>query len=119
MKKKKKMKTYNKEILRHDKNSKEEMYICSLCRLEGDMSIDYEEQQNVKKEHLKLKSHTDNFKEKIKIKINKSIEDKCVDIIFDFNKLVSNHIYSDLYFKDTIIEKIKENLKKIYHIKNT
>ena len=47
-----KMKTYNKEILRHDKNSKEEMYICSLCRLEGDMSLDYEEQQNVKKNIL-------------------------------------------------------------------
>ena len=47
-----KMKTYNKEILRHDKNSKEEMYICSLCRLEGDMSLDYEEQKNVKKNIL-------------------------------------------------------------------
>ena len=38
------MKTYNKEILRHDKNSKEEMYICSLYRLKGDMSLNYEEQ---------------------------------------------------------------------------
>ena len=47
-----KMKTYNKEILSYDKNSKEEMYICSLCRLEGDMPLDYEEQQNVKKEHF-------------------------------------------------------------------
>ena len=66
-----------------------------------------------KKEHFKLKSHIDNFKEKIKIEINKLIEDKFVDIIFDFNKLVNNHIYSDLHFKDMIIEKIKENKKNI------
>ena len=45
--------------------------------------------------------------------MNKSIEDKFVDIIFDFNKLVNNHIYSDLHFKDIIIEKIKENQKNI------
>ena len=92
------------------------MYICSLCRLEGDMSLDYEEQQNVKKGHFELKSHIDNFKEKEKIKINKSIEDKFFDIIFDFNKLVNNHIYSDLHFKDIIIEKIKENQKKTKNI---
>ena len=107
------MKTYNKEILRHDKNSKEEMYICSLCRLEGDMSLDFEEQQNVKKEHFQLKSHIENFKEKIKIKINKSIEDKFVDIILDFNKLANNHIYSDLHFKDIKIQKFKKDQKKI------
>ena len=46
------MKTCNKEILRLDKNSKEEMYICSLCRLERDISLDYEEQQNVKRNIL-------------------------------------------------------------------
>ena len=104
------MKNYNKKILRHDKNSKEEMCICSLCRLEEDMSLDHGEQQNVKR-HFKLKSHIDNFKEKIKIKMNKSIEDKFVDIIFNFNKLMNNHIYSDLHFKDIIIEKIEENQK--------
>ena len=50
------------------------------------------------KGHFKLKSHIDNFNEKIKIKINKSIEDKFVDIIFGFNELNNNHIYSDLHF---------------------
>ena len=64
------------------------------------------------KGHFKLKSHIDDFNEKIKIKINKSIEDKFVDIIFDFNKLKNNHIYSDLHFKEIIKEKIKENQKK-------
>ena len=43
------MKTYNKEVLRHDKKLKEEMYVCSLCNLDGDMSLDNEDQQNVKK----------------------------------------------------------------------
>ena len=46
---------------------------------------------------------------KIKIRINKSIEDKFFDIIFDFNKLKNNHIYSDLHFEKIIKEKIKEN----------
>ena len=64
------MKTYNKEVLRHNKNKGEELHICSLYSLYGDMSLDDEEQQNVKKGHFKLKSHIDNFKEKIKIKIN-------------------------------------------------
>ena len=91
-----KMKTYNKEISRYDKNSKEEMYICSLCRLHGDMSLDDEEQQNVKKGHFKLNSHIDNFSEKIKI--NKSIEDKFIDkfklsLKFLFEQLQYHYIY--------------------------
>ena len=106
------MKTYNKEILRHNRNPKEPVYICSLCNLEGDLSLQPEEQYNVMKGHFKLKSHIDNFNEKIRIKINKSIEDKFVDIIFDFNKLNNNHLYSDLHFKEIIKEKIKENQKK-------
>ena len=64
------------------------------------------------KGHFKLKSHIDNVNEKIKIKINRYIEDKFVDIIFDFIKLKNNHIYSDLHFKEIIKEKIKENQKK-------
>ena len=95
------------------------MYICSLCKLNKDMTLAYEEQQNVKKGHFKLKLHINNFNEKIKIKINKSIEDKFVDIIFDFNKLVNNHIYSHLHFKDIIIEKIKENQKENKNYKYT
>ena len=102
------IKTYNKEILRHNKNSKEERYICSLCELEADLSLDDEEQYNVNKSHFELKSHMDKFNEKIKIK---SIEDKFVDIIFDFKKLKNNHIYSDLHIKEIIKEKIKENQK--------
>ena len=106
------MKTYNKEILRHNRNPKEAVYICSLCNLENDLSLRSEEYYNVMKGHFKLKSHIDNFNEKIKIKINKSIEDKFVDIIFDFKKLNNYHIYSDLHFKEIIKEKIKENQKK-------
>ena len=52
----------------------------------------------------------------MKIKINKSIEDKFVDIIFDFNKLKSNHIYSDLYFKEIMKEKLKKIKRKIENI---
>ena len=113
------MKTYNKEVLRHDKELKEEMYICSLCNLDGDMSLDKEEQQNVKKGHFKLKLHIDNFNEKIKIRINKSIEDKFANIIFGFNKWKNNHIYSDFHYKDIIIEKIKENQKENKNYKYT
>ena len=92
------------------------MYICSLCRLHGDMSLDDVEQQDAKKGHFELNSHIDNFNEKIKIKINKSIEDKFVDIIFDFNKLVNNHIHSDLHFKEIIREKLKKIKRKIKNI---
>ena len=106
------MKTYNKEILRHNRNPKEPVYIQSLFKLEKDLSLQPEEHYNVMKGHFKSKSHLDNFNEKIKIKINKSIEDKFVDIIFDFNKLNNNHIYCDLHFKEIIKEKIKENQKK-------
>ena len=58
------MKTYNKEILRHDKNSKDEIYICSLCELDTDLSLNEEDQYNIKKDHFKSKSHIDIFNEK-------------------------------------------------------
>ena len=110
------MKTYNKEILRHNRNPKEPEYICSLCRFETDLSLDSEEQNIVMKGHFKLESHINNFNEKIKIKINKSIEDKFIDIIFDFNDLINNHIYSDLHFHEVIKKKIKKNKKYKYTI---
>ena len=106
------MKTYNKEILSHNRNPKEPLHICSLCNLERDLSLNSEDHYNVMKGHFKLKSHIDNFNEKIKIKTNKSIEDKFVDIIFDFNKLKNIHIYSDLHFKEMIKEEIKKNQKE-------
>ena len=34
-----KMKTYNKEVLRYDKNSNEARYTCSVCKLEDDLSL--------------------------------------------------------------------------------
>ena len=37
------MKTYNKEVLIYDKNSKEARYICSVCELEGDLSLEPQE----------------------------------------------------------------------------
>ena len=43
------MKTYNREILRHDENSKYNIYICSLCELDTDLSLNEEDQYNVKK----------------------------------------------------------------------
>ena len=43
------MKTYNKEVLRHDRNSNEARYICSICKLEDDLSLNWIEQQYVKK----------------------------------------------------------------------
>ena len=58
------MKTYNNEILRHNKNSKEEIYICSLCELDSDLSLEDEDQYNVRKGHFKLKFHVDNFNKK-------------------------------------------------------
>ena len=80
--------------------------MCSSCDLKRDLPLNPEDHYNVMKGHFKLKSHIDNFNEKIKIKINKSIEDKFVDIIFDFNKLKNNHIYSDLHFREIIKEEI-------------
>ena len=67
------MKTYNKEVLRYDKNSNEARYICSVCKLENDLSLHYSEQQHVKKGHFKLKLHIDNFNKIVSVKIKKSI----------------------------------------------
>ena len=107
-----KMKTYNKEVLRYVKNSNEPIYTCAVCKLEKDYSLDLEEQQHVMKDHFKLKLHKDNFNEKISIKINKSIEGKFVDIIFDFKDLITTTIYEDLYLKKIMKEKVNENAKK-------
>ena len=60
----KKMKTYNKEVLRYDKNSKEARYIYSVCELEDDLSLHCSEQQHVMKSHFKSKLHIDNFNKK-------------------------------------------------------
>ena len=46
------MKTYYKEIFRHNRNPKEPVYICSLCNLEGDLSLQPEEHYNVMKGHF-------------------------------------------------------------------
>ena len=94
-----KMKTYNKEVLRHDENSNEARYTCSVCKLENDYSLHWTKQQFVMKKHFKLELHRDNFNKKISIKINKSIEGKFVDIIFDFKDLITTTIYEDLYLK--------------------
>ena len=93
------MKRYNKEVLRYDKNSNEVRYTCSSCDLETDLSIHCTEQLDVKKEHFKLKLHIDNFNKNLSIKINKSIENKFADIIFDFEKLHDINIYEDLHLK--------------------
>ena len=93
------MKRYNKEVLRYDKNSNEVRYTCSLCDLETDLSLHCTEQLDVKKEHFKLKLHIDNFNKNVSIKINKSIENKFVNIIFDFEKLHNINIYEDLHLK--------------------
>ena len=94
-----KMKTYNKEVLRYDENSNEARYTCLVCKLEYDYSIHFDKQQFVMKNHFKLKLYRDNFKKKISIKINKSIEGKFVDIIFDFKDLINTTMYEDLYLK--------------------
>ena len=91
------MKTYNKEVLRYDKNSNEARYICSICKLEDDLSLHWTEQQHVKRGHFKLKLHIDNFDKNISVKVNKSIEGKFIDIIFDFKKLLNMSIYEDLH----------------------
>ena len=92
-----KMKTYNKEVLRYDKNSNEARYICSVCKLEDDLSLHWTERQYVKRGHFELKLHIDNFNKNVSTKINKSIEGKFIDIIFDFKKLQNIYIYEDLY----------------------
>ena len=107
-----KMKTYNKEVLRYVKNSNEPLYTCAVCKLEKDYSLNWTEQQFVMKDHFKLKLHRDNFNKKISIKINKSIEGKFVDIIFDFKDLITTTIYEDLYLKKIMKEKVNENTKK-------
>ena len=106
------MKTYNKEVLRYDKNSNEEKYTFSLCKLEDDYSIHWTERLDVKKDHFKLKLHIDNFNKNVNIKINKSIEDKFIDIIFDFKKFQNLNIYKDLHLKNIMKMKINENKKK-------
>ena len=111
------MKTYNKEVLRYVKNSNELLYKCAVCKLEKDYSLALEEQQRVMKDHFKLKLHKDNFNKKISIKINKSIEGKFVDIIFDFKDLMTTTIYEDLYLKKIMKGKVKENTKKIKNTK--
>ena len=105
------MKMYNKKALRYDKNSNEEKYICSLCDLEWYSSLITLDQSDVKKGHFKLKLHIDDFNKNVKIKINKSIEDKFIDIIFNFKNLRNTHIYGDLYLKE-IMKKINENKKE-------
>ena len=94
------MKIYNNEVLRYDGNSNEQKYTCSVCNLKIDQSrcLTYE-QLDVKKGHFKLKLHINNFNKNVNIKTNKSIEDKFIDIIFDFKKLQNTHIYEDLYLK--------------------
>ena len=106
------MKTYNKEVLRYDKNFNKEKYICSLCNLEQDLSLINLDQLDVKKGHFKLKLHIDNFNKNVNIKTNKSIEDKFIDIIFDFKNLQNTLIDEDLYLKDVMKRKINENKRK-------
>ena len=83
--------------MRYDKNSNEARYICSVCKLEDDLLLHWSEQQYVKKDHFKLKLHIDNFNKNISVKVNKSIEGKSIDIIFDFKKLLNISIYEDLH----------------------
>ena len=71
------------------------------------------------KDHFKLKLHRDNFNKKMSIKINKSIEGKFVDIIFDFKDLITTTIYEDLYLKKIMKEKVNENTKKNKQCKTT
>ena len=107
-----KMKTYNKEVLRYDKNSNEARYICSVCKLEDDLSLHWSERQYVKRGHFKLKLHIHNFNKNISVKIKKSIEGKSIDMIFDFKKLLNMSIYEDLHLKKIMKEKVNENKKE-------
>ena len=113
------MKNYNKEVLRYDKNSKEARYTCSVCKLEDDLSLHWSEQQYVMKIHFKLKLHIDNFNKKLSVKINKSIEGKFIDIIFDFKELLNNFIYEDLYLKKLMKKRVNENKKENKKYKTT
>ena len=114
-----KMKIYNKEVLRYDKNSNESRYICSVCKLEDDLSLHLSEQQYVKKSHFKLKLHIDNFNDKVSVKVDKSIEGKFIDIIFDFKELWNTSIYEDLHLKKIMKEKFNENKKQNKKYKTT
>ena len=107
-----KMKIHYKEVLRYDENSNEARYTCLVCKLKYDCSIHIDKQQFVMKNHFKLKVHEDNFNKKISSKINKSIEGKFVDIIFDFKDLVTTTIYEDLHLKKIMEEKVNENTKE-------
>ena len=113
------MKTYNNGILRYDKNSKESRYTCSVCKLEDDLSLHWTEQQYVKHGHFKLKLHKDNFNKKISVKINKSIEGRFIDIIFDFKEFLTTTIYEDLYLKEIMKQKVYENTKENIKYKTT
>ena len=104
-----KMKTYNKEVLRYDKNSNEARYICSVCKLEDNLSLQWTEQLHVKRGHFKLKLHIDNFNKNISVKVNKSIEGRFINIIFDFKKLLNMSIYEDLNLKKIMKKKVNEN----------
>ena len=95
--------------MRYDKNSNEARYICSVCKLEDDLSLHWTEQQYVKRGRFKLKLHIDNFNENISVKVNKSIEGKFIDIIFDFKKLLNMSIYEDLHLKKIMKKKVNEN----------
>ena len=78
------------------------------------MIILYIGQLNVKKDHFRLKLHIDNFNKNVYIKINKSIEDNFIDIIFDFKKLQNLNIYEDLHLKNIMKMKINENKNNKY-----
>ena len=110
------LKKYNKDVFRYDRKSDEKTYICTLCNLEYDPFIadafDPLSQERVLEGHFNIKLHIDNFNKKISIKVNKSIEDKFVDIIFDFKGLQNGFIYSDLYLKKIMKEKVIENTNK-------
>ena len=83
-----------------------------MCKLEDDYSIHWTEQLDVKKDHFKLKLHIDNFNKNVNIRINKSIEDKFIDIIFDFKKLQNLNVYEDLHLKNIMKMKINEKKNK-------
>ena len=70
------------------------------------------------KSPFKLKLHIDNFNKKISVKINKSIEGKFIDIIFDYKELLNNFIYEDLYLKKLMKKRVNENKKYKTTIKN-
>ena len=68
------MKTYNKEVLRYNKNSNEPIYICSVCKLEYDYGTHIDKQQFVMKDHFKLKHHRDNFNKKYLLRLTNLLE---------------------------------------------